>query len=193
MDGILVGRSLVPSSILNEESAEGHTPLRVILCEGRGMRLNSHPANAGASLGFYQEYRPQIPRSGYGDSCGFRHNMFVALRTTPEPSPMAPKLTLANSSIFILGRLAVILLCFFVFVLAFVAKHAQYDSSAEHGAYLKQCVKMENRVALDSQQPCSGIENPRPLLYLPIFSLVLDLQLRYLTSAPLTLHPPLLI
>jgi hypothetical protein len=106
---------------------------------------------------------------------------------------MAPKLTLANSSVFTLGRLAVICLCVFVFVLAFAAKRAQYDSCAEHGAYLKQCVKMENRVALDSQQPCSGIENPRLLQYLPIFSLVVNLQLRHLASAPLILHLPLLI
>jgi hypothetical protein len=106
---------------------------------------------------------------------------------------MAPKPTLTGNNIFTLRRLAVIFLCVFVFVLAFAAKRAQYDGPAEHGVYLKQCVKMENRVVLDPRQPCPGIENAPFSQCVPTFSSVLNRQLLHLTSAPLTIHPPLLI
>ncbi len=106
---------------------------------------------------------------------------------------MAPKPTLAGTNLFTLGRLAAIFLCVFVFILAFAAKRAQYDSPAEHGTYLKQCVKMESRVALDSQQSCSGIENAQLLPYLPVFSPVLNRHVLRPPSAPLPIHPPLLI
>jgi hypothetical protein len=52
---------------------------------------------------------------------------------------------------------------------------------------------MESRVALDSQQSCSGIENAQLLPYLPVFSPVLNRHVLRPPSAPLPIHPPLLI